>query len=999
MTQVSAGDYSIKVWPTDTSVSSETAKGYAETDSATARFQINDLDGAYKSDRNSQYLIGFRKYWFRFEFNEPVTGFYVDWDDGEDNSIERSNSQFVKLDSPQFYGAVSHVFTKSGKFFPMVRGVSIDGFWSKYYTHHGDGNDFSSLEDNTLTSGQNEFSVVSTDYTTGTRYPYLSLTTLPPVGILKVDRKTVFSGINNEIVQTTLDRRGGPAVVYAWFSGDGDGTSMVNAEKKVTVIYETVDGFVKTQELHTKHSAITAAAPVALGDVWKILEVKLSKIKEATSLDDTTSQLLHPKERIYLRWCAQSIHQDSTDDKITEEIAATASVSAHWVKSTGIGALVANSDKVLIVGTANFDGSKTATTTFDVDSLSQGGGACRVTTADPHGMPVGEDVTMADCGLLNGTFEITTVSDSTHFDFATAITGVSAGGSATARMVNAVRFPATLGSLGSSEGNTGYWGVIVSGEDACICNVSTGWPYLKLHERGFFVTADMSESRTRAPNLSIPETSGNLLLDDGNGDWAEQAGGTHAADTLGYATDTLDYLYTNPDTSATAYINRLTGYRKRLEYTHDPFKTTNTWTGPKDYTDNRATGGTFRFVDSFRLLRCQVKDNRTETAVDKFAYSQIESFTDYSSETAANNAVPFPSEVANRNAVFQAVNIIPGTSGSFADLSTSNKSATTTLTAFTENASIDGIPKNYILVVNSERKFDRVFCGMLNTFADGIDAYKGGKCRLSVMYPAYDSRRDETKFRAIPFQDFTNTPKDDTSLYVNGPLVFDAPDDWKKCKYDTVTWPIAINDTGATYDYRPTGWSWDGYAILISVICKDESSSTAPLMSYIMPYDNDHSEVVKVQDAMHVSLNDVVIAQSLSFKREGKYIRIDDRIGRSELRKIGSAGGSVRFGGISFGDYSTAAATGYDSYEIVKQHQQEGTPVYLDLQRPNGEYVRFFGRITDLAEDVPTGKVSNKWAVTMQTEAVAEFDNDGDWLSETMISLGGVLEDEPKYLQ
>ena len=987
MALATAANYSIKVWPTDSDVSSETAKGYAETNSATSRFQIED--GLYQSYQDDQYLIGFRKYWFRFEFNEPVVGFYVDWDDGEDNTIEKSNSQYVQLDSPQFYGIISHVYTKSGKFFPMVRAVSMDGFWSKYYTHHGDGNDFSSLEDNTLTSGQNEFSIVSTDYTSGTRYPYLYMTTLPPVGILKVDRKTVFSGINNEVVQSTLERRGGPSVVYAWFSGDGDGSSPVNAQKKVTVVYETVDGFVKTQEIHTKHSTISAASPVAIGDVWKILEVKLSKIKEATSLDDATTQLLHPRERVYLRWAQRSIHQDSVDDHIIGEIASTGGLDAHWVKSTSIGTVVENDDDVIIVGTDNFDGVKTATVSFTINSMSQDGAACTVVTDEGHGFPVGEVVTLSDCGDLDGPHTVASAADATHFTFATSETGVSPGGSAVATAKNVVRLPTALGSLGSSEATTGYWGIKKASGDACICNVSTGWPYLKLHERGFFVTADMSESRTRSPTFTIPETAGNLLLDDGNGDWGAQIG-----TTAGYATDTMDHTET---VSAVDYeVNRLTGYRKRLEYTHDPLKGVS-WLGSRDYTDNRATGGTFRFVDSFHLLRCQVKDDRTETANDKFAYSQIESFTDFSATGNATTVIP--SEVANKNAVFQAVNIVPGSSGSFADLSASNKSAATRFTAFTENSSIDGIPKNYILLVNSERKFDRVFLSMINKFEDDIDAYKGGKCRISVMYPAYDSRRDETKFKALQFQDFTKTPKADTSLYVNGPLVFDAPDDWKKCKYDTVTWPIAINDSGSSYDYRETDWSWDAYAILISVICKDESSSTPPRLTNIWPYDNDHSEVVKVQDAMHVSLNDVIIAQSLSFKRAGKYIRIDDRIGRSELRKIGSEGGSIRFGGIMFGDYSTSAHTGYDSYEIVKKHQQEGTPVYLDLQRPNGDYIRFFGRITDLAEDIPTGRVSEKWALTLQTEAVAEFDSDGDWLSETMISLGGILEDEPKYLQ
>ena len=85
-------------------------------------------------------------------------------------------------------------------------------------------------------------------------------------------------------------------------------------------------------------------------------------------------------------------------------------------------------------------------------------------------------------------------------------------------------------------------------------------------------------------------------------------------------------------------------------------------------------------------------------------------------------------------------------------------------------------------------------------------------------------------------------------------------------------------------------------------------------------------------------------------------------------------------------------------YNNIKQYQQEGTPVYLDIQRPDGTYVRFFGKITNLSEDVPTGRVSNKWAVDMATEAVAEIANDGTWLSDGLISMGGILDERPQFI-
>ena len=70
----------------------------------------------------------------------------------------------------------------------------------------------------------------------------------------------------------------------------------------------------------------------------------------------------------------------------------------------------------------------------------------------------------------------------------------------------------------------------------------------------------------------------------------------------------------------------------------------------------------------------------------------------------------------------------------------------------------------------------------------------------------------------------------------------------------------------------------------------------------------------------------------------------------------------------------------------------------ISIKRPDGTYVRFFGKITNLSEDVPTGRVSNKWAVDMATEAVAEIANNGTWLSDGLISMGGILDERPQFI-
>ena len=65
--------------------------------------------------------IGFyvySEYWFRIEANEAVSEFYIDWDDGENASLEKANYTHLKYDNPVFAVVTSHVFTQNKKHYP-----------------------------------------------------------------------------------------------------------------------------------------------------------------------------------------------------------------------------------------------------------------------------------------------------------------------------------------------------------------------------------------------------------------------------------------------------------------------------------------------------------------------------------------------------------------------------------------------------------------------------------------------------------------------------------------------------------------------------------------------------------------------------------------------------------------------------------------------------------------------------------------------------------------
>jgi len=193
-------------------------------------------------------------------------------------------------------------------------------------------------------------------------------------------------------------------------------------------------------------------------------------------------------------------------------------------------------------------------------------------------------------------------------------------------------------------------------------------------------------------------------------------------------------------------------------------------------------------------------------------------------------------------------------------------------------------------------------------------------------------------------------------------------------------------------------WTESMYGLLFGMACQGDTPDHNASFKCVnvVPASNTHSAVVKVIDPHHKSLNDIGIAQSISWNRSGKYIKITDRLGRSEVRKIGAAGGQVTFGGVELnGEYTTQK-------KLLNIYQREGTPVYLDVQRArdSGEYIRFYGVITDMSEDYPAGRQHPKFGITMQIEYVSEFSGStGTVIGDgVLMSLGGEIIDEPKYI-
>jgi len=348
-------------------------------------------------------------------------------------------------------------------------------------------------------------------------------------------------------------------------------------------------------------------------------------------------------------------------------------------------------------------------------------------------------------------------------------------------------------------------------------------------------------------------------------------------------------------------------------YTNDPFiRYANPWHGNRSYLDGAldvtADGAdgiaTNRFYDEYRLLRLQVYDTRDENIGGETAFSTLENFTDYLQ--TSNTSKNIPSSLESKNLLYftsdngTTWSAKDGVNRSDNDDGTGTYPAYGVFPGFTlTQQDIDLGPKNFIHVVMN-RKFDRIYFSMSNRFGQGLDQHgagddraQGGKIRLSLYYPVRNNLTAQTNWTPLDFVDFTKTNLEDTSLYLSGPITFDIPGDWASTYSSLITWPTEDGSStnagvGQTFDLAEnSNWTSSGYSVLIGIAWEGTVSNTfetnSPAINYLYPYDNTHSQLVKIVDPMHVSINDIPVAQSLSWVRNGKFVEIEDRFGRAEL--------------------------------------------------------------------------------------------------------------------
>jgi hypothetical protein len=543
--------------------------------------------------------------------------------------------------------------------------------------------------------------------------------------------------------------------------------------------------------------------------------------------------------------------------------------------------------------------------------------------------------------------------------------------------------------------------------------VSLGNPVIEDNALGFFATVDATESRTRASNVTL----GGQSLDDGVVPY------TFFWDREKYYGGTLTYIQEdNP--SRYAYLGSdstqgPTSYGvQKVSYTHSPqFNMLDD--------DNR-------FLPEGRLIQCQVTDSSATTRIadaiagddndkaDALKYSWIETFSGKSlwngdtdddgtieNDASHSHILRRPTDLKKFAIMYRTHDGDTGTP-TWTDMDTAYNGVGTYMI---EGSNMSGTSlttgnyKTFVIIAKNE-KYDKLY---VRTVLDGIDtifnniSHQGASdgnfpsVEIQLFYPALEkgynygtSSENIVRFKPLKFID--NTSFDGTrgkSLCRSGILDFDAPMDWAKTKKTMVN-PNIGTDNFLNNLANP--WDVDSYALIVAIGVDASSGGGADTnlakikIPYITVANGSHLTYLDVIDPTCLSLNNMVNAQAVAFNRKGKYQVIENRLGTAEIRKIGASGGRIKFGGV---DLTNDVA---ESRKTCYRYQRDATPVFLDVDHKNGDTTRFFGTITEMSEDHPTGGMLPKYALSLQVSSIAMFDSSGLFLSDGLVSLGGEID-------
>ena len=244
-------------------------------------------------------------------FNEDdVEWIYVDWDDGEDNSVENAIYQWERLKTDSNSITMTHIYNKVGVFYPVIRTVNSQGIISKY------------LYDNSKTP-----TTIPKPREQVTSIGQITVSDGTPSGVIRVENKVVKSGIDNSIFKegakdvflyrppilaSTSDLAGPIEILFEITYIDAMPQTAVpdTGTKGIDSIDTGVSQKVRTLTgvMHNGTNSSSASKIIALGKVAQILEFKQLTVKRTGDTDANVNEFNKMKTFLIAQSDADSLY-------------------------------------------------------------------------------------------------------------------------------------------------------------------------------------------------------------------------------------------------------------------------------------------------------------------------------------------------------------------------------------------------------------------------------------------------------------------------------------------------------------------------------------------------------------------------------------------------------------------------------------------------------------------------------------------------------------------
>ena len=945
-----------------------------------------------------------------FSFTDTdVEWLYVDWDDGEDNSLEKAIYQWKDLDTESNTLTLTHTYTKTGSFYPVIRTVNREGFLSKYFF------DDNKTPFDTIPQPRQEVkNIYKIDVTDGN-----------PLSTLKIENKIVKSGIDNSIFEE------GPKQVFVFVpplisdTSTMGGTTLQLKVKYVDAAYtftEGVPGLATPYGYERVVKEVTATVDVTagtlnnislvtVGDVTpyqvEILDVRLMTPKWVDSANNVARNEFNQLKVFLIAqgddtyWYPITYVSAGDPIKKANDRVVTLDFSQSRAKAsnTSLATYKFDDGKVFwnpvdqwqATSSTDFnDNTKTSSTLMNVGYTYYGRpqGLMGATTSGGLG-------TYTTLAFATGSNRLYTPSETDTYTFIRDQFALNDYNQFydqyhLSRLTCATAFP-NNSTLDTFKGVYRITPTIsTSALDAFFFDLQTNSMSAIYTSGAYYNTA------------SYPvEVSGwNTMSFKDSGDKARVASeylilandvktNKIFFNNTPYAKELMSNLTTSTSSNKVAGVYYLRVHNKKYD---DPFTQRAEWV-PVSFKDT--TKVTREIRDTTNKKYVTYEDSMAKSGFIEFDmpsdWSQI-SATGLTggvfNVTSAAILPPYVTPNQYSKKITSAKWKGTQANGPYGEYIISSTNAE--ISSYTDEQmgkmqhifkfdTIDaGAFTNVYWVASSNTASNHIYLvsGVLNPINESVDVDVNGTMTLVNIYDVFDGVSKLTKDSSRA----GNVPNANASVY---PYNFVCTSSAFRTELENNfvdVYPLKIVLSGSHFPLNATSPGtevWD-----------------------ILPFNNTSSQVIRQIDNTAYDLSYMELTSDVSVSYAGTYYQAISKGGKVFIKRTGTLIQSINFGGNALGDESSftqfsADYTSYDTLRLLKRIEAEAVRVMWDEQQKDGTYVRFFGYVNDVTETHQIGgkRATKPFSFAMLVEEICLINGSGILMSD-IEPLGGSANDK-----